>query len=177
MEISFNQFNNDIEGTAGWRYVEEATGSDYSGSSYTRANFEWLRDNYGDHPDIMILWGHFFGYGIGFNQETEDDTLRAIIDGLEDYVIICEHKLAQVEERWISEALDSYIFDFKREIRRVHGEEMLEEVLDETIGQIFEICRELSNTEWIPENCGMYIDVDRLVPHFEEAVSRLPVHV
>jgi hypothetical protein len=176
MEISLRHFDMDYL-DAGWQYVEEACGSDYSGSVYTRANYEWFAEEYRNHADVVILYGDFFSYGIGYNPETEDDRLREIIDALSDYPLVCEHTVSSVEVRWIQDAMESWaLSDFRREIERHHGEDILDDVSDDTLARIFGVCADLANTYWQSENCGMHIDIDRLVPHFPAAVSSLPVH-
>jgi hypothetical protein len=176
MEISLRHFDMDYL-DAGWKHVEEACGSDYSGCSYTRANFEWFREEYRDHADVAILYGEFFGYGIGYNPETADDRLREIIDALSDYPLVCEHTVSLVEARWIVDALESWALkDFRKAVERHHGEDLLDDVSEETLARIFDLCAELANEYWQSENCGMHIDVDRLVPHFQSAVSSMPVH-
>jgi len=176
MEITIRNFDmNYLE--EGWRYVEEASGSDYSGSSYTRANYEWFKEEYRNHADVRVLHGDFFGYGIGYNPETEDDRLKEIIDALADYPLVCEHTVTSVESRWIEDALESWALkDFRRAVERLQDDDILDDVSDATIAQIFEICRELANEYWQSENCGMYIDVEKLAPHFQSAVESLPVH-
>lgn len=173
MEIRFQ----DLREYPGFVTIDEACGSDYSGSVYTRANFEWFQEEYRGHADVIFLWGHYWGYGVAWNPETQDDRLREIVDGLENYPLVCEHTVSQVEVRWIGEALESWaLHDFRREIERHHGEEILDDVSDDTLTRIFDVCAELANEYWQSENCGMHIRIDRLVPHFPAAVSSLPVH-
>lgn len=173
MEIRFQ----DLSDYPGFKLIEEACGSDYMGCSYTRANFEWFQEEYRNHADVLFLWGHFFGYGVAYRVETEDDRLREIVDGLADYPLVCEHKVSEVEVRWIQDAMESWaLSDFRKEIERHHGEDILDDVSDDTLTRVFDLCADLANTYWQSENCGMHIDIDRLVPHFQAAVSSLPVH-
>jgi hypothetical protein len=126
--------------------------------------------------DVVILHGDFFSYGIGYNPETEDDRLREIVEALSDYPCVDDEMVERVEQRWIEDAMHSWALnDFRRAVERQHGEDLLDEVSDETVARVFEICRQESQEEWTPENCGMHIDVEKIVPHFQSAVSSMMV--
>jgi len=176
MEITIRSFDMDYL-DAGWKYVEEACGSDYSGSLYSRANYEWFREEYRGHSDVVILYGDFFGYGIGYNPETQDDRLKEIIDALSDYPCVDEEMVSLVEQRWIQDAMESWALkDFRHEVEYLFGDEILEDISDNTLAKIFEICRQEAEQEWESENCGMHIKIVKMAPYFEVVVSNMPVH-
>ncbi len=170
MEIRFQ----DLDDHAGFKLIEEACGSDYMGCSYTRANFEWFQEEYHGHADVLFLWGHFFGYGVAYRTETQDDRLREIVDGLAEYPCVDDEMVSVVEERWIGEAMESWALrDFRAEVEHLFGEDILDEVSDDTLTMIFDLCREESGEVWESENCGMHIRIVKIAPYFEVVVSNI----
>jgi hypothetical protein len=170
-------YYNDMCEMDGWSMIDLATGSDYSGCSATRANFEWSVENWQDNRDIKFVFGGWGTYGVAYRITTEDPDIHEAVHAMSEHGVIDDCYLIDVEDRWISEAKESWaISDFIRAVEKQHGDDVFDDISEETIIRLFDACYVLSDEVWQSENCGMYIDVERMVPHFEEAVSRLPLH-
>lgn len=165
----------DMRDLPGWELIEGTCGSDYSGSSITRANFEWFVDNLIKDEDIKIVSGMFFGYGIAYNTKTEDPDLLEVINCIESEGCIDDTYVYQVEARWIDEAMDDAIHDFRRASQAWVGydEYLWDDIDDEFIGKVMTRCMELANETFIMEYSSAWLDVNRLVPYTEQALKEL----
>jgi hypothetical protein len=160
----------------GWAMIDLASGDHYCGSSATRANYEWCRDNWSSKADIKFVYGGNGSYGVAYRILTEDQEIHQAIHCMSEYACIQDTYLVEVEARWIGEAKDSWaLFQFRCELEREHGEDIFDEVSDEIVLAIFDECYRLSDEQWVPEGTGMWMDVSRLVPYFEEAIASMPV--
>jgi hypothetical protein len=170
-------YYSDLQIMDGWSQIDIASGSDYSGSSATRANYEWAVDNWASNPDIKFVYGGFGTYGIAYRIQTDDPDIHEVINTMSEFGVIDDSYLYNVESRWIADAKESWaIFDFKRAVEKLHdNDEILDDVSDDTIVKIFDECLALSNEVFVTEHCGMYIDVERLAPHFQAAVKSMPI--
>lgn len=87
-----------------WCEVEPATGSDYSGGTVSLANFRELQRLLGkceDWSDAGPAWCTAYGalgtYGLFVVYERLPAELRAIVDGLDDYRLMSEEVLSELE--------------------------------------------------------------------------------
>lgn len=168
---------NDLRDNSDWQIIPETEGSDYSGSSVTRANYEWFLDNHSKDDDLAEVTGWFCGYGIAIKSDSQDPDLREIIDALSEYPVICEDTWARVEARWISEALDSGILsDFVREVERITDhEDIFDEISQDLALEIFEASRVISGEEWRFEHAGAFIDVSRVAQFALQVIADRPI--
>lgn len=97
--------------------IEEACGSDYSGGSYTRSNYDVIRDNPELAPHVISLHGAYGTYGICYVGELENqpEALRDAISSLADYPILDEDALSEHEMALEIEAWNDFgAAEFKR---------------------------------------------------------------
>lgn len=101
--------------TEGIIEIELTCGSDYSGDTVTRSNYEYCIKHFSNFPGFYDLYGGFSGYGIGYieSELTEEGraALKAILDYLTDYPLLDEEGHSELEmklkdEYWESEAKD-----------------------------------------------------------------------
>lgn len=169
-------YYNDLQIMDGWAMIDLASGSDYSGSSAERSNYEWCRDNWASKEDIKFVYGAFGTYGIAYRITTEDPDIHESIHVMSEFGAIDSCYLIDVEARWIGEAKEGWtISDFRRAVEREHGDDVFEDISEETIVRLFDACYVLSDECWESQHCDAWLDVDRLVPHFEAAIASLPV--
>lgn len=173
-DIKANPFSPSTE----WTIIPETQGSDYSGSSVTRSNFEYIRDNFNASDDLAVVYGWFYGYAIAYrtsayHDETMDETIRETIDSLTDYPVICDDTLYRVETRWVQDALSDWtIPDFKRAVERLtENDDIWDDVHESTIQLIWDECQLRSGEDWIFEHCSAWIDVDRIASVFHSVIS------
>lgn len=103
--------------------LEYTCGSDYSGDTVARSNYETLLKELGDTPGFYALYGDYSSYGIGYVESELDDDgkerLKDILDRLSDYPSLDDDRLSAIEETikaeyWESEGkilLRAYIAD------------------------------------------------------------------
>jgi hypothetical protein len=165
----------DLRDLDGWASIDMTCGSDYSGCSAQRANYEWALDNWNKDHDIKFLCGPWGGYGVAYRITTEDPDIHEVIHCMSEHCVIDDSYLFAVEERWIQEAIDGWLLsDFKRAVESWYdGEEVFCQIGDKLAEAILQECIMLSGESWQSENAGMWIDVDRLYPHFDTALAKI----
>jgi hypothetical protein len=154
----------------------DLSGSDYSGSSYTRANFEHVRDNYGAR--VVELFGGYGTYAIAIPLDSEwangedAESLRDILASLADYPVIDEGETSDVEMQWSDEAWDSWArSDFLSELSSLYEIDAWEADIEPAIDardcgafrELFETLREDANVYWEAESSGMHVDIRAIV--------------
>lgn len=173
--ISYDSIDTSI-----WTIITETEGSDYSGTSVTRANYEWFVSNHGKSSDLVQVYGWFGGYAVAYRTaayetETMDETIREAIDSISEYPIICDETLYRVETQWVQDAMDDWtIPDFKRAVERIMDRDDLWDDIDEsTVQLIWDECLIRSGEDWIFEHCAAWIDVDRIASQFQGVISSI----
>lgn len=169
-----------------WVEVEYATGSDYSGGTVNRANYEKIKEEFSDNPDIAFLYGGWGTFGVLVREEPTTDEVRDLIAGLENYPVVDEEALSEHENKLSEEAWDSWArSDFMSEIpKHLGGDldpsspeyeaiEQAVETLDDRddsdgsrathgLYELFRAAMEATNTYWEPDGTGMHVDVKRV---------------
>jgi len=98
------------------------------------------------------------------NQEIEN--IIEIYSSLNDYPVIDEEEMSDVEEELKGEAFDNWVeYDFKRELQDKFNLYDLEvkEGKESEIRGFFELLAERSNEYWINENNDMWISVEKVI--------------
>lgn len=163
----------DLSIMAGWSMIDMASGDDDSGTSATRANYEWARVNWASKEDIKFVYGGSGSYGVAYRLETSNSDIHEAIHAMYEFGCIQDEILHRVEADWIADAKESWVlFDFMRQVEETFGDDIFQDVSKKTIDSIFDQCCTLSGEQWSFEGTA-YIDLHRLVPHFQVAISSL----
>lgn len=106
--------------------IDECTGSDYSGNTHTKANYDYMKENHSDTDGVYFAHGGWGTYAVfirgdlldssksTFNQEIQD-----IVSGLATYPIIDEDLMSHLEMKLETEAWNDYgCNDFRRALKR-----------------------------------------------------------
>lgn len=105
-EEGSNYYSKEIPG----HYIELATGSDYSGGTVTRSNYETIKEMLADRPGVYDCLGGYGTYSIFVADAEIDGDTRAIVEDIEDrlagYCILDEDALCQREHDLIEAAAD-----------------------------------------------------------------------
>lgn len=149
-------------------YVPYSTGSDYSGSTVTRANYLYIEEEYGEDW-VHIVYGGYDTYAIavgltGLLQSDRFDEFCEILEGLEDYPLIDDEALYQLEMEAADEAWECWVEDaFKSSLEEKFEDYEFE--WPDDLRTFFEEKREESNTYWECEGYGpdMYINVNKVI--------------
>lgn len=156
---------------------EHMVGGDYSGDSSTRANYTSFMAEFGEVPGVIAIYGSHGSYAVGIRIEAVNEEMVEILEKLQDYPIIDEEKMSEVESEWENEAWENWArSDFRRALTRKFParEDDIDEFFDnegedfDTVWALFEDARERSNTDWRTEHSGMHIDIDRVVAAVDE---------
>jgi hypothetical protein len=142
--------------------------SDYSGSTVEASNCAELHEQF-DGVAISVYGGHnttdvCFSLRWILNDDAAD-TLLDIFEGLEDYPLINDEALSELESEYIDEAWSNWAAsDFSRGIEKALDVE-LNDIPDSDLRRLFDDCAELANEYWYNEGSGtdMYISVDDVV--------------
>lgn len=116
-----------------------------------------------NHRALEDSWGHLDAYTTHcggysmlialFLDEDAPDDLVDVIKALEDYPVICENTLGEVEIEWMEEAWNIYGRD---DVRALLSDDLIDEVSDSLIDKAYDYwCR---NSDY-----GAYLEHDSLV--------------
>ena len=154
-------------------FLPYASGSDYSGSTVEKANCREFLESYGEEAFVWEARGGFDTYAVVLGLtgllECADDTFDAIlgiIEGLEDYPLIDDEALSNLECTLADEAWDSWVAaDFRRDLEKKFSGVEFEWPSDSDLRPFFEKRAEKANEYWFNEGYGpdMYIRVDKIV--------------
>lgn len=149
-------------------------GSDYSGSSYTLANYNSFLASYKDLPGIHQVYGGLGTYAVAIRLDTyqaaldgddDDDTYTDLLDtlrALEDYPVIDEEELYRVEQEWQDDSWDDWACDdYLSALASRWGLEFLD-VDTGIVRQVFETTANGIGEYWESENSSGYIRVERV---------------
>ena len=154
-------------------FLPYASGSDYSGSTVEKANYKEFLESYGEEGFVWEAHGGFDTYAVVLGLtgllECADDTFNAVLDiieGLEDYPLINDEALSNVEMEGADEAWDCWVAgDFRRALEKKFDCAEFEWPSDSDLRTFFEKKAEEANEYWFNEGYGpdMYIRVDEIV--------------
>jgi len=154
-------------------FLPYATGSDYSGSTVEKANCREFLESYGEEAFVWAARGGFNTYAVVLGLtgllECPDDTFDAVmgvIEGLEDYPLIDDEALSNLEMEGADEAWESWVAgDFRRALEKKFDGVEFEWPSDSDLRPFFEKRAEKANEYWFNEGYGpdMYIRLDKIV--------------
>jgi len=158
---------------AQWYEVEYASGSDYSGGTVNRSNYEVLQEMLEEsHPSGQepAVWADAYGghgtYAILVVYDALDPEIQRSLGALEDYPILDEGHHSEHEMELEGEAWDS---TYEREFESKLLEELFTDGEDEDWPEsaksfaIFRLGMEVANENWEHSAEGPYVDIDRVV--------------
>lgn len=139
--------------------------SDYSGSTYTKSNHQLFLKEFGEIDGVKKVYG---GYGsndiyIRLDVLNSNKEIQECLNSLDDYPVIDEDHLSEVEEEAKYEAWENYIRkDFLRALSKEFNYN-LEKVSNEFIDRLFRNLEEYTNVYWIFEYTDAYFPLDDLL--------------
>lgn len=154
------------------------SGSDYSGTTVELSNFRCFKDQYKDQLGISIwtLFGGYSTFGIAIDWEKATDEMKETLQALDDYPVIDEGAMSQLECEQQDEAWDNYLAsDFKRALGKKFTSEAdeltLDEMEDSTLFALFRQAMEKTNTYYVHEDTqGPYVNIDRLIQGIDSLI-------
>ena len=161
-------------------------GSDYSGGSVEVANHKVFMEEFGDLPGVHEIHGDFDTYGVVIRLDCITPGMIEIFEGLDNYPVIDEEAMSEVEREAEDEAWDNWVRrDYERALVTAlnddgegatddaHGiqggclcQDCLEEAIDglEDLRSVFEEVASRINVYWGNETGNSAtVDVDRIV--------------
>lgn len=149
----------------GWVQMEAACGSDYSGSSVTASNFRVIKEKFAQNPDVAFYSCYCGGYGVLVRMEPTTQDVRDMIASLNNYPVIDEDDLTNLEIEWADDAWDyCYASDFRRALEK-RFDNIEDDIESLDLREFFEFHREFANQYWQSEHASMYIDIDWIADH------------
>jgi hypothetical protein len=140
---------------------------DYGGAGAVgKANIDWATDNL--FPEDYFLWEG--GYSSQVLYLKPSDETQDIVDRLEDYPVISDDHLNQVNREWEDADWESWIKDELIHKMKPEFVEKVEEVFGDKYDQMlrwaYEDAKEASGQEWTSENNGGYICTAKIYASF-----------
>jgi hypothetical protein len=141
--------------------------SDYSGSTVERSNTEYMLRNFKREQGIIEVYGGYGTRGIMLTSSAlELEEVQEIIEGLDNYPVISEDDMSQLEIEIEAESWDSWI---KYDLTRALDDAGISYQDDDTLRDMFYQAAERANEYAIFEDavsCWFYID--RIIEHWTE---------
>lgn len=157
-------------------FVPYTTGSDYAGSTVELANRRAFLQAFGELDGVHAVYGGYSTFGVVLSlrwlldpENEPADSILSTIEALEDYPLIDEVALGQVELEGIESAWESWgEYDFKRALRERFGCDL--DTGDdaankpEALRALFDQCAERAGEYWFNEGYGndMVIRLERV---------------
>lgn len=184
-QVSYGEIEYSAHGE--WEQMDQACGSDYSGGTYTRSNYEiiskMLADGELSDLDVKLLYGSHGNYGILYRitsaespQNEQQEVLADLISALDGYPVLDDEHLSALEWELTRESWDNcYSSDYRRgliekfadneesEKKADKIERLIDEIDSDSFFELFEQIRERVNVYWEPEHADMYVDVKRVI--------------
>lgn len=138
-------------------------GSDYSGSTVERANFRAFLETFRATDGVVELSGGHGTYAVAIRADIGAPEMLEALEALENYPVVDDDALAELELERDAEAWDSWARDdFKRELARRFGADV-DDVDDADILALFQ--RALSTHSgdgWHDDGAERFVDVDAI---------------
>lgn len=84
------------------------SGSDYSGGTVERANYRVFLEDFGDRDGVHEVYGDFGTFAIAVRVDSIDAEMAETFDALEDYPVLSEDALGEIELEAQTEAWDCW---------------------------------------------------------------------
>lgn len=141
------------------------SGSDYSGTTYHRSNYDTFLEKFGDVEGVYSLYGGYGTFAIAIRADLVNEEIHEAIAGLNDYPVLDEDALTEYENELEGEAWNNWArHDFVQSIENRFDIEDLEELMtDVQIEDLFHELCERSNTYFMPDGADMYIRIEDVV--------------
>lgn len=143
--------------------IDLCTGSDYSGSTGTKANHLWVKKNWLDRPGVFDVWGGHGTYAIVIRIRDLDEEMRDAIAALSDYPCFDDELLVDVEDDLFDEEWKSWAHsEFEARIKSALVLEGLS-TKDDDFRLYFKLAR-INDSEVVFEGgSSVYINFDELI--------------
>lgn len=166
----------DIKPDEAGQYIEVpySTYSDYSGDTVNRANCAEFLRLFGELDGVYPIYGGYSTAGVLirrslYEQNTE---VKDVIDALDDYPLINEETMSEIEMEIENESWDSWIkSDLTRELEKIEEpSDLIIKLLadDELLEHSFYFVMDKVNEYFIHEDAvNVYIHLDRILPGYD----------
>lgn len=172
------------EGEPQWYEIDHAGGSDYSGGTVSKANYDSLEAMLEEkHPrgQKPVVWAEAHGghgtFALLVVWDRLDRDIQEAIGSLEDYPVLDEHKLSEIETELENDAWRDWVqSDFEKKFLKAWNAELELDPDDELEDwpedfdsyTAFHLGEELTNTYWehgesSELGSGPSIDIERIV--------------
>lgn len=163
--ILYGEFKPDNDGL--YLEVPHTTYSDYSGCTIERANCDEFMSQFGNLPGVWELYGGFGTRGIVISLALyeSNEEIKGVIDGLEDYPLINDEALCELETKIEGESWDSWVKDdLKRALDKASIEYPDD---DDQLHDLFNAAAECANEYPIFEDAvSCFWHIDRIIEHW-----------
>ena len=151
---------------------ELLAGSDYSGGALQMSNSKSFLEKFGDVEGVYEIWGGMGTYGVAVRLDVYEDNkeIKETLDSLDDYPVIDEEALSELENEWDTEQMSEVVSDLCNKIDLEtyipDYEDLLEDT--ETIEQYAWDAVNNLGIEFTHENNSSYLDPKEVQPYVED---------
>ncbi len=138
--------------------------SDYSGSIYNKSNHQLFIKEFGEIDGVKDVHGGYSSSDIYIRLDVlnSNKDIQECLNALEDYPVMDEDHLSEIEEEAKYESWESYTRkDFLRALNKEFNYD-LEKLSEEFIDRLFRNLEEHTNVYWIFESVDAYFPLDDL---------------
>lgn len=139
--------------------------SDYSGSTYNKSNHELFIKEFGDIDGVKDVYGGYSSSDIYIRLDVlnSNKDIQECLNALEDYPVMDEVHLCEVEEEAKQESWERYTRkDFLRALNKEFNYN-LEKLSEEFIDRLFRNLEEHTDVYWIFEYTSAYFPLDEMI--------------
>jgi hypothetical protein len=153
------------------------SGSDYSGSTVEKSNYQVFLRLYGDQPGVFSCPGNFSTYSVVIVAHLLSEEMNETLNALADYPVIDDDAMSELEQDLIDEAWDNWIReDFVREV----GKKFKIEISDydhSLMKKVFDEAEDGRSTVFVESGCSVFADTKVLAERldFEDVYPALEV--
>lgn len=161
--IHYNNYKKADNDTVELTLIDLCTGSDYSGSSVERSNYESMKETF---SELIDVYGGYGTYSLAYVGEPSE-SLQEALNALEDYALFNDNHHSELEMRLIDEAWDSYgRSELRKELEQIYEVELTDPELDNIFScTMSEGCGEEAIVEI---GCVVYFHIDRFVEYYQK---------
>ena len=148
------------------------TWGDYAAGTVERANYIWFLENYKDNPLVYDINGGYNSHSLICHIDIlKDESIKELIEGLDNYPLFDEETHSQLELELESESWDSWVkYDLKRALEKA-GIEFPDD--DSELESLFYHCIQYNNIDFECEDAvSAYIDLKKVIDRWAEGFCK-----
>ena len=149
-------------------------GSDYSGSTVQKSNHRSFLKMFKKVEGVYDLYGGYstFAVAIRLDVYESNEEIKEVLDGIEDYPVVDQDDLTELECEQQQEAMPELIRDVRNDIDLEEYIPEIETLIedDEKLESLIWKGIEELNLDWDQQTTGAYLNPDEVLPYVQDKI-------